>query len=574
MYERSAIVLEKYLNKIFGPDKESDIRVSYETFKNVLEEMEKYQVITEEEEKIIDEFDDIVNKMQKIQKEQEGLSKEITKHEDIRTKLFNDFDQEPAIIEKKLIKIENIIEERAQKEQELRESYIELLNEFTEKQTERNKCNKMKRTSETNHIKILNGAVETLGTMDIANVKKIKEFITTDDELLCDSLNKIMLENGKNEKVKFDKDVMKKAVEVRIKMAKKEAECYVTSYERLKRLMAEIDNDNLNLSRYQKNLKDITAKLKFLEIEKEYLVSFLDNERITAISGEKAHKIMMEQACKDFDGDMVQIHNLYNLLTREITGKSTKKAYKELYNGTYLLGIEEKEKSFNQEVNNIKSKAGMGTIINTNYWRIDGIKNIYEIFNQEVEENYGRDLSEFMPEEKVEEIEENVEEPELLENDQNKIDEEEWFISNKDIGKEKAEKESDDEYNYDDEEYSDYDEYEEDNNNEYEADDYEDDYDENDDEEDDYEEDDYDDEYDDEYGDEYDDEYDDEYNEYDEDEEELDAEETKDNEEDEKKEREEIRKYIKGKTKRTSKSKNKKDEKESIFEKFFSKGKV
>lgn len=570
MYERSAIVLEKYLNKIFGPDKESDIRISYETFKNVLEEMEKYQVITEEEEKIIDEFDDIVNKMQKIQKEQEGLSKEITKHEDIRTKLFNDFDQEPAIIEKKLIKIENIIDERAQKEQELRESYIELLNEFTEKQTERNKCNKMKRTSETNHIKILNGAVETLGIVDVANVKKIKEFITTDDELLCESLNKIMLENGKNEKVKFDRDVMKKAVEVRIKMAKKEAECYVTSYERLKRLMAEIDNDNLNLSRYQKNLKDITAKLKFLEIEKEYLVSFLDNERITAISGEKAHKTMMEQACKDFDGDMVQIHNLYNLLTREITGKSTKKAYKELYNGTYLLGIEEKEKSFNQEVNNIKSKAGMGTIINTNYWRIDGIKNIYEIFNQEVEENYGRDLSEFMPEEKAEEIEENVEEPELLENDQNEIDEEEWFISNKDIGKEKAEKESDDEYNYDDEEYSDDDEYEEDNNNEYETDDYEDDYDENDDEEDDYEEDDYDDEYDDEYG----DEYDDEYNEYDEDEEELDAEETKDNEEDEKKEREEIRKYIKGKTKRTSKIKNKKDEKESIFEKFFSKGKV
>lgn len=570
MYERSAIVLEKYLNKIFGPDKESDIRISYETFKNVLEEMEKYQVITEEEEKIIDEFDDIVNKMQKIQKEQEGLSKEITKHEDIRTKLFNDFDQEPAIIEKKLIKIENIIDERAQKEQELRESYIELLNEFTEKQTERNKCNKMKRTSETNHIKILNGAVETLGIVDVANVKKIKEFITTDDELLCESLNKIMLENGKNEKVKFDRDVMKKAVEVRIKMAKKEAECYVTSYERLKRLMAEIDNDNLNLSRYQKNLKDITAKLKFLEIEKEYLVSFLDNERITAISGEKAHKTMMEQACKDFDGDMVQIHNLYNLLTREITGKSTKKAYKELYNGTYLLGIEEKEKSFNQEVNNIKSKAGMGTIINTNYWRIDGIKNIYEIFNQEVEENYGRDLSEFMPEEKAEEIEENVEEPELLENDQNEIDEEEWFISNKDIGKEKAEKESDDEYNYDDEEYSDDDEYEEDNNNEYEADDYEDDYDENDDEEDDYEEDDYDDEYDDEYG----DEYDDEYNEYDEDEEELDEEETKDNEEDEKKEREEIRKYIKGKTKRTSKIKNKKDEKESIFEKFFSKGKV
>ena len=415
MYERSAIVLEKYLNKIFGPDKESDIRVSYETFKNVLEEMEKYQVITEEEEKIIDEFDDIVNKMQKIQKEQEGLSKEITKHEDIRTKLFNDFDQEPAIIEKKLIKIENIIEERAQKEQELRESYIELLNEFTEKQTERNKCNKMKRTSETNHIKILNGAVETLGTMDIANVKKIKEFITTDDELLCDSLNKIMLENGKNEKVKFDKDVMKKAVEVRIKMAKKEAECYVTSYERLKRLMAEIDNDNLNLSRYQKNLKDITAKLKFLEIEKEYLVSFLDNERITAISGEKAHKIMMEQACKDFDGDMVQIHNLYNLLTREITGKSTKKAYKELYNKDYFRKIEEGSLQIEDEASKLGLNIAM--VINSNYWRVEGIREIYTAFYQIITEIYGKELEEFetAEEETAKEQTSNIEETVELE---------------------------------------------------------------------------------------------------------------------------------------------------------------
>lgn len=562
MYERSAIVLEKYLNKVFGPDKESDIRVSYETFKNVLEEMEKYQVITEEEEKIIDEFDDIVNKMQKIQKEQEGLSKEVTKHEDIRTKLFNDFDQEPATIEKKLVKIENIIEERTQKQKELRETYIDLLNEFTEKQNERNKCNKMKRTSETNHIKILNDAVETLGSIDIANVKKLKEFITTDDELLCESLNKIMLENGKNEKVKFDKDVIKKAVEVRIKMAKKEAECYVLSYERLKRLMAEIDNDNLNLARYQKTLKDVTAKIKFLEIEKEYLVSFLDNERITAISGEKAHKVMMEQACKDFDGDMVQIHNLYNLLAREISGKSTKKAYKELYNGTYLLGIEETEKTFNQEVNTIKSKAGLGTIINTNYWRIEGIKSIYETFNNEVEENYGRDLSEFMPEEKVEEIEDFEEKTELVENEQDNSDEEEWFISNKDINKDEDDINLDDDDDYDDDEYDDTDEYE--------SDEYDDEYEDDDD--------DYDDEYDDtdEYDD-YDDDYedeepeDDEENENDENNEELDEENA---ESDEEKEREEIREYIKGKTKKSSKSKNKKQEKESIFEKFFSKGKA
>ena len=84
MYERSAIVLEKYLNKVFGQDKQSDIRISYETFKSVLEEMEKYQVITEEEEKIISEFDEIANKMQTIQKNQEDISNDTIKREDFR----------------------------------------------------------------------------------------------------------------------------------------------------------------------------------------------------------------------------------------------------------------------------------------------------------------------------------------------------------------------------------------------------------------------------------------------------------------------------------------------------------
>ena len=445
MYERSAIVLEKYLNKVFGQDKQSDIRISYETFKSVLEEMEKYQVITEEEEKIISEFDEIANKMQTIQKNQEDISNDTIKREDFRIKLFNDFDQAPATIEKKLLRIEKLEESAVEEQRSLREEYIQLLHEFTEKQGERNKCNKLKRTSEANHIRILNDTIEILGSIDVANVKKVKEFISADNEELNKSLNTIMLENGKNERVKFDKNVIQKAVEVRIKMAKKEAECYVLSYERLKKLMSEIDSEELNLSKYQKTLKDITSKLDFIDAEREYLVSFLDNERITAISGEKAHKVMMDQACKDFDSDMVQIHNLYNLLLREISGKSTKKAYKEFYNGTYLLGIEETEKSFNQEVNTIKSKSGVGAIINTNYWRIEGIKNIYEVFNEKVEEQYGRDLAEFMPQPEIEEV---VEEENLHENDgiyEEDDDDEEWFISNKELYGDFEDEEQDDE---------------------------------------------------------------------------------------------------------------------------------
>ena len=94
---------------------------------------------------------------------------------------------------------------------------------------------------------------------------------------------------------------------------------------------------------------------------------------MTAINGTKMHKNLMAEACENFELDITQINNLYQLVLREIAGKSTKKAYNELYNKEYLKNIEEKEKNFEKEINGLKIKAG--TIINSNYWRIDGIKN-------------------------------------------------------------------------------------------------------------------------------------------------------------------------------------------------------
>ena len=63
MYERSAIVLERYLSNIFGKDDATGIKANFQIYTNVLEEMKKYQTITEEEEKLIEEFDVIAQKM-------------------------------------------------------------------------------------------------------------------------------------------------------------------------------------------------------------------------------------------------------------------------------------------------------------------------------------------------------------------------------------------------------------------------------------------------------------------------------------------------------------------------------
>ena len=69
-------------------------------------------------------------------------------------------------------------------------------------------------------------------------------------------------------------------------------------------------------------------------------------------------------------------------MLKEIANKSTKKAYKELYNKSYLIDIEEKEAKFKKEKNKIN--LPVGTIMNSNYWRIEGIKNIYTVFYKDV----------------------------------------------------------------------------------------------------------------------------------------------------------------------------------------------
>ena len=51
-------------------------------------------------------------------------------------------------------------------------------------------------------------------------------------------------------------------------------------------------------------------------------------------------------------------------------------------------------------------KFSIGTVINSNYWRIEGIKNLYDVFQKEVSEKFNKDLSEYK-------IEEEVEKPEV-----------------------------------------------------------------------------------------------------------------------------------------------------------------
>lgn len=487
MYERSAIVLERYFNTMFGFDKRINLKTIYKDYKDVIEEIQKYQTILEEEDKVINEFDEAANEIRKIQQEYKRINKSNIKGEEDREQLFSSLDESPENIDKKLKKIEEIVNKNNERLGELREEFINSLTKFSNKQKERNKYSRNRREEEKNHLQIIEKSNKDMDEIDISILKELKEFINSENENEKDEIIDIMINNGKDERVPFDNNVIENAVKVRNEIAKKELGCYIAIYEKMKRLLLEINKEEINLDKYKKTLRDVSVKLAFLKSQKIYIVSFLDNERMTIINGLKVHKQLMLDACENFELDMEQFNNLYELILREISGKSTKKAYKELYNKEYLKNIEEKERNFEKEINNIKIKTG--TIINSNYWRIEEIKNIYEVFQEEVSKKFEKDLSEFKLEqtEEVEEVEYVNQEIEEVAEDKLEVEDDIFKTETSDDNVEYVE-----EYEYDDdEEYyeDDYDNYDNDSGDYNYNDEYEDEFEYKEDSEDEYEED-------------------------------------------------------------------------------------
>ena len=560
MYERSAIVLEKNFNTVLGFDKKPNLKTIYKDYKEITEEIQKYQSILEEEDKVINEFDETANEIRKIQQEQKRLYKSNIKLEEDRNQLFDNLEDEPEVIEKKLLKIETTVSENNQKLEEIREKYIKTITEFEQKQQDRNACSKDKRAEEKKHLQLIEKITNDFKEIDKEMVKNIKTFISTDEEAIKTNIIEIMIENGKDERIPFNKEIIENAVNTRITIARREAECYMAVFEKTRRLLTELNNDDIKMDKYNKTLRDVSAKLAFLKAMKLYIVSFLDNERMSTINGIKIHNKLMEEACENFTADMEQVRKLYELIIREITNKSSKKAYKELYNKEYLKNIEDKEKNFEEEVNNIRVTAG--AIINSNYWRIEEIKNIYDVFQNEVTQKFGKDLSEFQPQE---ENEEEIEEKSEIEDDifKTKIsDEDTEYVEEFEFDDDDEYDEADNEKEYyeDEEEYEDEYEDDEDDEDDYEEDEeYEDEFDDDFEDDDQYEDDgeEFENEYKDEYEDDeddYDDEYEDEYENEDENDEDEEIE-----EEDEKTE----------KTDSNKKENTKSNSKKGIFNKFF-----
>lgn len=401
MYERSAIVLERYFEHIFGFNKTNSLRTNYQNYKRTIEEIKEYQKMIEEEEKIMAKFDIVATEIEELQKKQSKIHEQNILLENERDALFNDLGENPNIIDKKIQKIEQTLSSNNDKLIEIREKYVKALVIFIQRQKERNQFSRMRRIAEEKHVKMIENANRFFETIDIEDIKRMKIFVQENENKREQEVIEIMLKNGENEKIPFNQNVIESAVKTRMKIAKIEAEIYIGIYERSRKLLAELNNENVKLAKSEKVARDSTVKLNFLNAEKEYIAGFLDNERMAIMNGRSDHEKLMEEACKNFQLDIKQINNLYELILKETIGRATKKAYKELYNSNYLTQIEEKERGFEEEITSLR--LNMGSFINSNYWRVEGIRNIYTEFQNLVSEEFGKDLSDYSIKPKIEE---------------------------------------------------------------------------------------------------------------------------------------------------------------------------
>ena len=399
MYERNAIVLERYFYELFKYKEKSNLKENYKNYCTLIEKFEKYKNATEAERIATNEFEKVTDEIRKIQKNGEKLYNRSAKLEYSRYIVFENIEEKTEEIKRCLEKIEKDVEKNMLALQSLDKDFMVQLEDYKIKKDNLFTCQEKNKKAKENYEKILEKTKMIYENISYEDINIAKDFIQDDNKDKKKELNNILTENGINERNPFDPDIISNSVQVSFDIYKKEIEIYLNGYEKTSKLLEEIQEDDIKLDKHKKFINDSNCKVHFLNAEKEYIVGFLDNERLAAIYDKKMHRKLMLEACRNFELDMLHINNMYDILLKEALSRSSKRLYKEKYNKYYLTDIENESKDINEENNKIKANAI--AVVNLNYWRIEGISNLQDVFEKDVKEIYGRDLNEIFPKEEI-----------------------------------------------------------------------------------------------------------------------------------------------------------------------------
>ncbi len=422
MYERNAIVLERYFNKIFHFNDESNLRQNYYNYRKLFE---CYGILCDakEKERISQEnFEKISKEISKIQKTQEQLYDKGAKYEYSRSIIFGNIEEETDKIEKHLNKVAEDAQKNTDELRELGNKFVESVIDYNEKNAILQDAISQREKAQSDYDEIYSKSKKCYEDITEDVLNEYREFLNSENKDLKKDLQNTFEENGKNEKNQFDPDVISNTINKSIEIYKKEIEVYLFGIDRVSKLFEEIETDSVKTDKHNKYYRDSEAKIKFLNSEKDYVIQFLDNERIGAIYDKKTHRKLMLESCKKFVLDFEQIDKLYEIILKEIAGRSTKKIYKENYNKQYLFELE--NASIEPSLDTGKMRQEAIAFMNLNYWRASGMASVYETFEEIVTTIYNKDLTEFLPEVKepeVEEVQEVEDKPEVIEETQENV---------------------------------------------------------------------------------------------------------------------------------------------------------
>ena len=182
MYERNAIVIDRYFASIFGYDKNNNLKNNSSNYFELVSSLEKYQKASETENNIMAEFEKVANRIRETQKLQEVLNKRNLKYSETRKSLFEGLEEDADTLKEKFEKIEEEINKNNQEIKENSDKFIEEIIEFNEKSETRSDCGKERRIVENDYQKVLKTTTDIFNNINKDKLKEIKAFVKSDNK--------------------------------------------------------------------------------------------------------------------------------------------------------------------------------------------------------------------------------------------------------------------------------------------------------------------------------------------------------------------------------------------------------
>ena len=160
MYERNAIVIDRYFSNLFGYDQKNNIKNNANNYFELVEALKSYQDASDEENIIMAEFEKIASKIKNTQSKQDDLDLRERKYFEYRKILFENLDEDDITLKKEFDKIQKEIEKTENEIKENADVFVEEIKEFNDKSEIRNKCGRQRRIIENDYQKILDITIE------------------------------------------------------------------------------------------------------------------------------------------------------------------------------------------------------------------------------------------------------------------------------------------------------------------------------------------------------------------------------------------------------------------------------